>query len=251
MKKLLKFILPAVMIFAQVSLAAENQALWKEAGDYYDQSKYASAIDDYSKLLERGYVNAEIYYNLANSYFKAGHIGNAIWGYRRALLLNPGFKPARANLDYVRSFNTDQIVLKKRGFILDIWDFLTSLLSSNGYLVLFAIAWWVAALAAVYLMIRMNGFKLPYYVLMAAMLIAIFSATSAVRRIKEDRLTRWGVLSKESVDIREGPGAEFQKIEVGHEGLEFKILGARENSYLIELGNGLKGWVDKQAAMEI
>jgi uncharacterized protein YgiM (DUF1202 family) len=88
-------------------------------------------------------------------------------------------------------------------------------------------------------------------VLIVVLLIAIFSATSAARRVSEDHLTHWGVLSQESADIREGPGADFRKVEVGHEGLEFKILGTRENSYLIELGNGLKGWVDKQAVLEI
>jgi uncharacterized protein YgiM (DUF1202 family) len=87
--------------------------------------------------------------------------------------------------------------------------------------------------------------------LIAAFILAIFSATAAARRIKIDRLTTWGVLVDDSADIREGPGEDYDRIEIGHEGLEFKILNEREDSYLIELKNGLKGWIDKRAVLEI
>jgi SH3-like domain-containing protein len=87
--------------------------------------------------------------------------------------------------------------------------------------------------------------------LIAGLIVAIFSVTAAARRIKVDRLTQWGVLVEGSADIREGPGEDFDRIEIGHEGLEFKILDERENSYLVELKNGLKGWIDKETVLKI
>jgi len=233
------------------ALAANEDDLWKEAADYYDQGNYQAAISNYSRLLERGMESPALYHNLGNSYFKSGQLGHAIWSYRRALRLDSGFGPAESNLDYVRTFNVDQIAIKKRGFILDIWDFFSGLLSANGFLILLALAWWVSAAMIVYQLISLNGSRRLYYLLIVPLIIIIFSAGSAGRRVYEDNLTRWGVLARESADIKEGPGDEFDRVEVAHEGLEFKILGSRENSYLIELGNGLKGWVDKQAVLEI
>lgn len=251
MKKLLLLMSLLLLAVFRISLAEDNQSLWKEAAEFYDQGKYTSAIDNYGKLLERGYINPELYYDLGNSYFKSNQLARAIWSYRRALRLNPGFRQAHDNLEYARSFNADQIALKKRGFILDFWGFLTGLSSANGYLVLFAIFWWMAGLIAAWRIVRLNGSSWPYYLLIVIVLLAIFSATSAARRESEDRLTHWGVISQQAAEIREGPGADFKKIEVGHEGLEFKILDTRESSSLIELGNGLRGWVDKQAVLEI
>ena len=245
------FFLLVLVLASNSAYAFDSQALWKEAAEFYDQGNYKAAIEDYGRLLDRGMESPALYYNLGNSYFKSGDLGHAIWGFRRAILLDPGFKPAKANLDYVRTFNTDQIAVKRRGFILDIWDFLSGMLSANGYLVLTALAWWIAAALIVYQVIRMNGATWPYYLLIVPLVIIIFSAGSAGRRIHEDRLTRWGVLGIETADIREGPGGEFNRVEVAHEGLEFKILGSRENSYLIQLGNGLTGWVDKEAVLEI
>jgi hypothetical protein len=245
----------AVLFFCIIGVlpvfAAENSEIWKEAADLYDKGQYHTAIDNYNKLLDRGYNTPEVYYNLGNSYFKANEIGHAIWSYRRALRLDPGFKPAKDNLAFVRTFNTDQISVTGRGFILDIWDFLSGMLSANGYLLIMMLAWWVTALGAAYSIMKVNGSRRLYYLLIVPLIIVIFSGASAARRISDDRLTRWGVLAVESADIREGPGDDFNRVEVAHEGLEFRILGARENSCLIELENGLKGWVDKQAVLEI
>jgi tetratricopeptide (TPR) repeat protein len=249
----MKIMLVILLIIVTVSgaLAADNQSIWKDAANQYDQGQYKTAIATYNKLLERGMKSPQLYYNLGISYFKDSQLGYAIWAFKRALTLDPGFKQAKTNLEYVRTFNTDQIALERRGFILDIWNLLSGLLSANGYLLLFMLGWWSLTILIILGIVRLNGNNWIYYLLILPVVIIIFSGAAAAMRINEDRLTHWGVLSRDSADIREGPGADFNKIEVGHEGLEFKILGARENSYLIELGNGLKGWVDKQAVLEI
>ncbi len=247
-------VVSTIIILVCLSVAAfgaDNQALWQEAANYYDQANYRSAIDNYSKLIERGFINPQLYYNLGNSYFKAGQLGHAIWSFRRALLLDPGFKQAENNLIYVRTFNTDQIASRQHGFILDIWDAVSGLFSANGYLVLFMVSWWIVAAVAIFGIIRPSSPGWLYYLLIVPAALIIFSGASAARRIDEDKLMHWGVLVEDSADIREGPGPEFNRVEVAHEGLELRILGTRENSFLIELGNGLKGWVDKKAVLEI
>jgi hypothetical protein len=251
MKKISFLIFVIISVFCFTASAADNQAIWQEAANYYDQANYQAAIDDYGKLLNRGFVNPRIYYTLGNSYFKAGELGRAIWGFRKALLLDPGFKPAIANLAYVRSFNTDQIASKQHGFILDIWDAASGMFSANGYLWLFMLGWWVVTAILIIKIIRHSSPVWLYYLLIVPAILIIFSGASAARRVSEDRLTHWGVLVQDAADIREGPGDEFNRVEVAHEGLELKILGTRENSYLIELGNGLQGWITKKAVLEI
>jgi hypothetical protein len=251
MRYLIPLVVLSILILVIPACATDNTELWKNAASAYDQGNYQMAIDNYSKLLERGFVSPDLYYNLGNSYFKSHELGQAIWSYRRALALDPGFKQAKSNLAYVRTFNTDQIATQRRGFILDIWDFLSGLLTANGYLMLLMTAWWLFTIILIWKIIKLNGSTWPYYLLIVPLIVVIFSTASAARRINEDRLTHWGVLTQESADIREGPGEEFNKVEVGHEGLEFKILGIRESSYLIELENGVKGWVDKKAVLEI
>lgn len=246
--------LPLILLFLLIfsyARAADNKTLWNQAADQYDAGDYSSAIATYNQLIERGFVNAPIYHNLGNSYFKDGQLGMAIWAYRRALKLDPDQEQSRANLEFARKMNVDKIEANSGGFLSDIWDFLSNLLGLNGYLIAFTAAWWVLAAIAILLIYRGNFASWPYYLLIVCAIVAIFSATAAARRIKVDRLTSWGVLVNDAADIREGPGKDFKRIEIGHEGLEFKILSERENSYLIELSNGLKGWVDKEAVLKV
>jgi tetratricopeptide (TPR) repeat protein len=245
------FIIPMLVVSYQICFAVDNETLWNQAAESYDNGDYSSAIEMYSRLIEKGYVNSELYYNLGNSYFKDDQYGRAIWAYREALALKPDFEQAKTNLEFARSMNLDRIEVHQGGFIADIWGFLTGIFGYNEYLIIFALTWWIIGGIAAFLIYRGNIASWPYYLLIASFIIAIFSATAAARRIKIDRLTSWGVLVENAADIREGPGEDYERIEIGHEGLEFKILNERENSYLIELKNGLKGWIDKEAVLKI
>jgi len=251
MKVSASILIPIIILLYTDCFALDNETLWNQAAEFYDRGDYPSAIETYSQLIGRDYVSSEIYHNLGNSFFKNGQFGRAIWAYRRALMIDPDLKQARTNLEFARGMNLDRIEVREGGFITDIWDFFTGLFGYNEYLIAFAITWWILGTIAASLIYRGNFASWPYYLLIAGLIVAIFSATAAARRIKIDRLTKWGVLVEDSADIREGPGADFGRIEIGHEGLEFKILDERENSYLIELKNGLKGWMDKETVLEI
>jgi tetratricopeptide (TPR) repeat protein len=232
-------------------LADDNIELWDRAAESYDAGEYKESIEIYLRLLERDFINPEVYYNLGNSYFKSGNLGASVWAYRRALKLDPGMEQARINLDYVREYNTDRIEVESGGFIQDIWSILTGLTTVNGYLLLFALAWWISGLIASYIVVKPKMAVWPHYLLILSLSVAIFAGVASATRALHDRFSRWGVISAPAVDIREGPAEEFDKIEVGHEGLEFKILGERESSLLIELENGLKGWVAAETVLEI
>ena len=93
---LLRRITTAILFMATTAVAAGNEELWKQAAEYFDTGQYQQAIGNYHQLLERNFKNPQIYYNLGNAYFKAGDLGYAIWSYRKALRLNPGFAQALA-----------------------------------------------------------------------------------------------------------------------------------------------------------
>jgi len=245
------FIFIAIILICSPIFAQSNQELWDQATELYDSADYIQALENYEKLLGRDIASPDLYYNIGNTYFRTNRLGYSIWAYRTALKFDPDFKQAESNLEFARSFNLDKIEHSDAGFIFDVWASLANMLSYNGFLVLFFVAWWGVAGLIIFLVLRGNIASWLHYLLIAAIIVAIFSATAAYSRIRTDRLARWGVIVVEAVDIREGPGEDFGRIEVGHEGLEFKIISSRENSYLIELGNGLKGWVEKEAALEI
>ena len=243
----------AIIIFVLIAASsfAADIEIWNQANSNYDQGRYTEAIDGYRTFLERGYRFPEVYFNLGNAYFKDNKIGPAIASFRHSLKLAPSFTPAKENLDYARTFTVDRVEPKPRGFLLDLWYGLVDLISPSGYFILSIILYWILCAIGVFLINGYGRRELTVYILIFTSIAFITSVTITRFAVNHERNTRWGVVVAQSVDLREGPGDEFGKIFTGHEGLEIKIISARQKYILIELENGLKGWIPGESLTEI
>lgn len=65
----------------------------------YDQGNYADAVTVLEGLVSQGVAEPEVFYNLANAYYRSGLLAHAIANYERALQLNPQLEEARENLN--------------------------------------------------------------------------------------------------------------------------------------------------------
>ena len=107
MKKLLFCfaIFGGVFFGADSAFCAENNVnqIFKSANSFYQEAKYDQAILEYEKILNRGLHSGNLYYNLANCYFKKGELGKAALNYQRAKTLIPADSDLKANYDYALS----------------------------------------------------------------------------------------------------------------------------------------------------
>ena len=100
-----------VVVFACVTAFADSDAaeIYNRANQLYADKDYNRALELYLELVDRGIENAALYYNLANTCFKAGIIGRAVLYYERALYLKPLDREIRDNLKFVRMSLEDKI----------------------------------------------------------------------------------------------------------------------------------------------
>ena len=83
--------------FAQGSDAS---TLFYDGNLAYKNGKYAQAVADYEAVRAAGLESGPLYYNLGNSYFKAGEIGKAVLNYERAKFFVPADQDLKTNLNY-------------------------------------------------------------------------------------------------------------------------------------------------------
>ncbi|MBP2681726.1 MAG: hypothetical protein H6Q78_1589, partial [Candidatus Krumholzibacteriota bacterium] len=88
-------------------LFAEGNALY-EAGDY------ESAIDRYTSVVKAGVADKDLYYNLANAYYKIDDLGRAVLFYERAHRVAPRDRDVRENLGLVRSQLRDKQFVREQ-----------------------------------------------------------------------------------------------------------------------------------------
>jgi tetratricopeptide (TPR) repeat protein len=82
------------------AMAAENG--FEQGNRFYQGGQFAEAAAAYESQVRRGEFSANLFYNLANAYFRADQRGRAILNYQRALILEPAHAEATANLAFVR-----------------------------------------------------------------------------------------------------------------------------------------------------
>lgn len=89
------------VIAATIALAADNANIAK-ANRAYEEELYNEALSLYLAEAKSTGTSSQLFYNIANTYFRLKDYPHAVLYYERALMLDPSNADAKANLDFVR-----------------------------------------------------------------------------------------------------------------------------------------------------
>ena len=100
-----------LFLFATSFLVGQNNTtkLFEKANKNYKEGSYEVALDLYKQIEAGNVVSSELYYNMANSYYKLNRVGQTIYYYEKALQLDPLNEDAANNLTFARRMTIDTI----------------------------------------------------------------------------------------------------------------------------------------------
>ena len=240
--------LSAGLSAAQDAGHPDISALWDNAVSAYSQSDYDAALEGFSTIAGQGYASAELYYNIANCYFKKGHfLGKSILYYEKALKEDPSFEDAAYNLEMARQYTVDKIDSVPE-FILSTWlKSFRDCLSSNAW------AWMSAGLllaAAILLLLFRFAASLPlrkvsFSLAVAAFLMAAMAFAFAwnLRNLAVEE--SHAVVMNPVASVKSSPGSSDQSLFILHEGTKVGIVDELGEWYRSELSDGRQGWMEK------
>ncbi|KAA6337494.1 hypothetical protein EZS27_014429 [termite gut metagenome] len=254
MKKILFFMFALssiVNVFAQeqesvkIDSVPQREITKAEGDSAFMRNDYASAIQIYETLLEKGEA-AALYYNLGNSYFKADNLGKAIVNYERALLLQPGSEDIRANLDIVRSKTVDKIDVIPDVFFVSWIKDLRDSESADGwgkYGIVFFILFVVALYFFVFskkAILKKSGFICGFLFLIVVVLVNVFASQQKKLSLNRDK----AIVVSPGLTVRNTPSDSGTSLFVLHEGSKVIISdGSMKEWKRIRLEDGKVGWV--------
>lgn len=105
MKKIILFF--GIFLFVAISLSAAEMTKHDMLSAFvtgniaYKSGEYQKAIENYESIVVQGKASGNVYYNLANAYFKVNNVGRAILNYERAIRLNPRDGDIKYNYQFV------------------------------------------------------------------------------------------------------------------------------------------------------
>ena len=243
-KKNLKTKSMLVLMLLMTTLSA-NAVTKQDADAEYAKGNYVQAIKDYEELLKQG-TSVELYYNLGNAYYRTDNITRAVINYERALLLAPGDKDVRFNLQMARSKTIDKITPESEMFFITWYHSLVNLMSVDGWAML-AVLSMVAALLLllVYLFIdNMLMRKVGFFGSIVFFAVFLFSNLFAFQQKRELENRRGAVVIVPSVSVKKTPAQNSSDEFVIHEGTRVMIADDTMKEWkAIRLDDGKEGWV--------
>ena len=233
------------------------RAAWDEGIAAYERKEYAKAVEAFESIASLGEVSDDLYYNLANAYFKLGQqpdavrhfadgeLGRAVLNYHRALRLNPAMEDARYNLEIAVDHTNDTDGLPQ-SFIVTLWHALRNAMTANGWTVLSLVMLaTLLTLTMVYLLSeRIALRKVCFFtslVLGVCLILSTTLAASSHYAIKND--TRAVVLCHDTTPVHASPDSASKIIRQPSQGVTVRIARSHGEWSEIIFTDGEKGWI--------
>jgi tetratricopeptide (TPR) repeat protein len=109
-----------IFLLFLISFANANesiQATFKKANGLYHKEKYLEAAQVFESIEKQGKASSDLFFNIANCYYKLGKVAPSIYYYEKALLLNPDDEAIQTNLSFAQKMAIDDIkVMPEVGF---------------------------------------------------------------------------------------------------------------------------------------
>lgn len=219
-----------------------------EADSAYVRGQYQQAISDYESLLKQG-ASAELYYNLGNAYYRTENIPQAVLNYERALLLSPGDRDIRFNLQIARSKTFDKIVPESEMFFVTWYRAMVNMMSVDGWArtALFALGLTIILLLVYLFADRLWLRKAGFFGGVALLILFVISNLFAWQQ-KQDLINRKGaIIFAPSVTVKSTPAANGTDLFILHEGTKVVIIdGSMKDWKEIRLADGKEGWIESK-----
>lgn len=246
----MKKILYIFLLIFQISLA---QNAFEQGNKFYEKENYQSAISSYESVLASVKQSSELYFNLANSYYKLHKVAPAVYNYEKALLLSPNDTEIKTNLEFARKMAIDDIkVIPKVGFSKLLSDF-TSRYHYDTW------AWITVGFAFLFLLFFVGYYfsqktvlKRVFFIGMFVCLVGIFlSAASGFYEKGRNANEKPAIIFAEIVPVKSEPKTSSTNAFILHEGTKVYILESIANWKKIELTDETTGWIEDSAIKEI
>lgn len=234
------------------------RASWDAGIEAYNNKEYAEAVEAFESVVAHGCASADVYYNLANAYFKlgqqttnssrpfaGGELGNAILNYERALRLDPTMDDARYNLDIAKDMTNDTESVPD-SFIKHLWYSLARSMTSNGWATLSLSSLLLSIILVMIYLLHSTIVvrKMAFFISIVTILVVFFStALSITQRNAAMNNRRAVILTNDTTPVHASPDSGSKIIRQPSQGVTVRVERAQDEWSEIRFADGEKGWV--------
>lgn len=237
-------LLTAGLLFA-LALPGFSENTLEQANSSYSSGDYEKALELYQQALDEEGESAAVYYNMGNCYYRLNRVAPSILNYERALLLNPGDRDIRFNLEIARLKAVDRIEPVGEFFLSSWLRSLSNLMGTDAWSH-FSITFFVLLIVAAFLFFFSRIIilkKIGFYV--GLLFLALVIAGNVFARIQKKELTErnFAIIFTPTITIKSSPDNSGTDLFILHEGTKVQVISSLGGWNEIETADGNVGWI--------
>jgi tetratricopeptide (TPR) repeat protein len=211
----------------------------------YEQNDFIGALNFYFKVENEGVVNADLYYNIGNCYFRLDEIGRSILYFKKALKLQSNHEAARRNLKFALTYTQDKQGSETEDVIRSFWTKIFDVLSLNllATLIVVFFAFIIFLICLMIIRYRQREKTVPIFITTILTFFLVIFIILGLMKWRSFSSHDEAVLLAPTAIGFSGPGEDFMRVFTIHEGMIFEIERQENDWSLIKLSNGLGGWI--------
>jgi tetratricopeptide (TPR) repeat protein len=241
-----QLILLTSLLCAILRLPAQTPV--EQANTAYLAKDYQQAAQLYETTLAENGASATLYYNLGNTYYRLNKIAPAILNYERALLLDPGNRDVRFNLEIARLKTVDKIEPLGEIFFAQAYNAVKNLYSANQWSRI-AVACFLAFIICLFLFSfsrRIALKKIGFYAGGLLLLLCITGNIFAYNQKKKLTHRTSAIIFSPTTTIKSAPDNSGTDLFILHEGSKVQTINQLGEWYEIETADGNVGWISNK-----
>lgn len=235
----------AFWLLSWVTHAQYNTA-FEKANELYNSGDFDSAVSQYEGILKANLHSAELYYNLANSYYKLNKVAPSIYYYEKALLLSPHDKDILNNLSFAQKMTVDKISDVPKLGLIELINSSINLFKTDQWAIICIIFMilFVLLFIAYYLTNRTRTKRLFFIMEGAVLAFLILSFVLTIKKLERDNTLKYGIIFSQEIELKSEPSLKSETLYLLHEGTKVQLINTFANSWTkILLSDGKTGWL--------
>jgi tetratricopeptide (TPR) repeat protein len=240
----------AVPVRADVARDASLREAFRQGNGLYQAGRFDSALAVYEKVLDQGYENGPLYFNMGNCAYKLGRTGFAVLYYEKARRFMPSDEDLKANLLMANLRVVDKVEARSEFLPLRLFRIAVRSLPAAVWVLMtfcflaLGVAGYIVFLLTRNRLLALTGFR-------GAVLFGVLFIVAGLLwlgRVQSDRSLVEAVILAAKVDVMSAPGGQDSVESFSlHEGTKVRL--DRESGEWVEivLPDGKVGWVMKDA----
>jgi tetratricopeptide (TPR) repeat protein len=234
------------LLYSTISLRAET--IVEQANAAYAAKDFQQAAQLYETVLSNHGASAAVYYNLGNAYYRLNQTAPAILNYERALLLDPGNRDIRFNLEVARLKTVDKIEPVGEFFLTEGYNTIKNLYSTDQWS-LMAIVCFILLISCLFLFFfsrRITLKKTGFYSGLVLLLLCLVANVFAYNQKKKLTHRTTAIIFSATTTIKSAPDNSGTDLFILHEGTKVQVTNRLGEWNEIETADGNVGWIQSK-----